>query len=698
MMKAINPIFFAAAAAPLLLCSSSCSSSSNKDDVAAMVKSNPRVAAQAVDSLKLRYADLDVERAAKGVAQAAALWRESDGSAEKFVDFCVSEYVNDEAERRVLFEKLSDKLEIVWGYFNMIDLKLKQPRDEAGAEPAKIDLALASYNVAAHFSEDMFTSKVAFAVAINFPSYSLIEKQQLGEKWSALQWGYARLGDVFTVRVPAALKQATSKASADAEAYISSYNIAMGALRSKSGGALFPADMLLISHWGLRDELKASYADARRGLEKQRMIYAVMERIVEQQIPAKVINNQRVQWDPIGNKVFENGKEIAAPSEPDTRYEMLLRIFRAQRAEDPYTPQLPTYIRRAFDGDMELSAAEVRDMYTRFLSSEQVATVAALIAQRLGRPLEPFDVWYDGFRSRSGFLEDELSARTARLYPTVADFERGLPDILRRLGFTAADAQRICGEIEVDASRGAGHAWGAMMKGDKAHLRTRFAAGGMDYKGYNIAVHEFGHNVEQTISLHDVEHYIMHGVPNTSFTEALAFVFQKRDLTLLSIKEENPDKDHLKALDIFWGCYEIMGVSLVDMAVWEWLYANPAATPAQLRESALRIAREVWNTYYAPALGAPDSPILAIYSHMIDYPLYLPNYPMGHLIEFQLEEHLRGKNFADEVMRIYRMGRLTPQLWMKRATGSEVRIEPLLEAAEVAVRQLCRTNFGPGGK
>ncbi|MDR0712509.1 MAG: hypothetical protein LBF67_09245 [Prevotellaceae bacterium] len=673
----------AAATMPLL----SCSSSSTNDDVA-MIKSNPRVAAQAVDSLKSRYADLDVERASKGVAQAAALWRTSDGSTENFVDFCVREYVNDETERRALFEKLSDKLEIVWGHFNMIDLKLKQPRDEAGAEPAKIDMEMAGYNVGAHFNDDMFASKVAFTAIINFPSYSLSEKQQQGEGWSALQWGYARLGDVFTMRVPAALKQATSKASADAEAYIASYNIAMGALRSEAGEALFPADMLLISHWGLRDELKANYADAQRGLEKQRMIYAVMGRIVEQQIPAKVINNPSVQWNPISNKVAENGKEVSAPSEPDTRYEMFLRNFRAQHAEDPYTPQTPTYIQRAFDGAMEFSKEEVRDMFIRFISSEQVAEVAKLIAQRLGRPLEPFDIWYDGFKARSGISEDELSARTAKLYPTAADFEQGLPGILRRLGFTAADAQRIYSEVEVDASRGAGHAWGAMMKGDKAHLRTRVAAGGMDYKGYNIAVHEFGHNVEQTISLHDVEHYIMNGVPNTSFTEALAFVFQKRDLDLLGISEKNPNKTHLKALDIFWGCYEIMGVSLVDMAAWEWLYANPAATPAQLRENVLRIAREIWNTYYAPTLGTPDSPILAIYSHMIDYPLYLPNYPMGHLIEFQLEEHLRGKNFADEVMRIYRMGRLTPQLWMKRATGSEVSIEPMLKAAEKAVKQL----------
>jgi hypothetical protein len=105
----------------------------------------------------------------------------------------------------------------------------------------------------------------------------------------------------------------------------------------------------------------------------------------------------------------------------------------------------------------------------------------------------------------------------------------------------------------------------------------------------------------------------------------------------------------------------------------------------------LRIAREIWNAYYAPVLGKPDSPILAIYSHMISYPLYLSSYPMGHLIEFQLEEQLRGKDFAGEVLRIYRLGRLTPQLWMKRATGGEVSVEPALKVAAEAVKPLSAT-------
>ena len=38
-------------------------------------------------------------------------------------------------------------------------------------------------------------------------------------------------------------------------------------------------------------------------------------------------------------------------------------------------------------------------------------------------------------------------------------------------------------------------------------------------------------------------------------------------------------------LDIFWGAYEIMGVALVDMNVWKWMYANPEATPEKLKNA-----------------------------------------------------------------------------------------------------------------
>jgi len=645
------------------------------------------VIAQTIKALTEKHGDAASFRIDRGVRQAASLWRETDGNAADFEKFCTDQFVAGAPELEALYKKLERNLEIFSGYFHKMDVLLKEPLQLDGPEPGPVDLMFGSYDASAHLTDDFFANKIAFLTALNFPFYSLKEKTELGEKWSRLEWAYARMGDRFTSRVPADIIQNVSQTLTAADTYISGYNILMDKLVDSTGTALFPAGLKLITHWGLRDELKSDYA-GENGLAKQRMIYQVMQRIIDQSIPQEVINKGEVTWDPYANKIFREGAEVNATPEPDKRYEVLLANFRALQKMDAYTPHYPTYITRAFEEGMEIPQQDVEKLFTDLVSSPTVKEVAALISQRLGRPLEPFDIWYNGFKAAGGIPEEQLTALTTKKYPDTEAVRKDLPVIMQKLGWAPAEAQRISALITVDASRGAGHAWGAGMKNDLAHLRTRVGTAGMDYKGYNIAVHEFGHCVEQTITMNDVDYFMLNGVPNTAFTEAVAFLFQKRDLELLGVKGDNPMKGHLMALDNFWACYEIMGVSLVDMKVWKWLYDNPDATPAQLKEAVITTAKEVWNQYYAGVLGGNDEPLLAIYSHMIDNPLYLSNYPVGHLIDFQIEQQVTGKNLAGEITRMLVQGRIVPQLWMKGAVGHEISIQPTLEATGKALEAM----------
>ncbi len=68
------------------------------------------------------------------------------------------------------------------------------------------------------------------------------------------------------------MNQDISANMAAAGRYISDYNIFMGSLVGADLSRYFPADMKLICHWGIRDELKARYAD-KQGLLKQQPIY-----------------------------------------------------------------------------------------------------------------------------------------------------------------------------------------------------------------------------------------------------------------------------------------------------------------------------------------------------------------------------------------------------------------------------------------
>ena len=622
----------------------------------------------------------------RGVRQTAALWRKEDGTREEFLEFCLEHFCTTEEEKEVLFNKLSVAFENIIGTSNQLSVSLKKPVHLEGEALLPVDLILGSYSPSAHFMEDMYGNKIAFICTLNFPNFSLEEKNTLGKEWNRKEWAYARMGDMFTHRTPAWLNQQMSRVLGAAENYIASYNIMMDKLLTEDGRHLFPKDMVLLSHWNLRDEIKSNYAPVPDALEKQRMIQKVMEHIVCQSIPECVINNNAYEWKPWSNTVYSNGEEMVAKAEGERRYEHLLATFRIEKERDVYHPNMPTAIIRNFERNMEVSAREIEELFIDLVSSEQVKKVAGLIEEQLGRSLEPFDIWYDGFKSRTAISEDQLTSLTRKKYPNATAFQKDMPRMLGVLGFSKEKANELASRIVVEPARGSGHAWGASGRWEPARLRTRTVPDGMDYKGYNLAVHELEHDVEQTRSLYDVDHYMLRGVPNTAFTEALAFIFQKRDLQLLGYPAQKMDDNTV--LDIFWGCYEIMGVALVDMYVWQWLYDNPNASAGALKEAVLEKARHVWNLYYQPVFGHEDSPLLAVYSHMINSPMYLPNYPFGHIIEFQLEEHFKDEKIEDknqlgaEITRIFTLGGIVPRAWMEGATGSPVSIEPLLRAVD----------------
>lgn len=615
----------------------------------------------------------------KGIHQCAFLWRAEDGDEAQFTGFVKKFYAKTPQEKEELFTKLSGAYEKIFGSFGDLSSELTKPTILKGFEPTEVDYILSTYNPMGNLYQDFFTNKLAFITILNFPNFTLEEKNSQGKNWSRLDWAYARMGDLFTSRIPAEVVQKEIQAYSDCEKYIADYNIMMGHVLTDDGRRLFPEDMVLLSHWNLRDELKSNYADIPNNLEKQEIIYKIMERIVTQEIPIDIVNDGSYDWAPYSNKSWKDGKEVTLKPEGAERYANILKYFHAFQEADPYYAQQPTAIIRNFEGGMEVTSDEIEDLFVKLISSKEVKQVSDIIKARLGRDLRPFDIWYDGFKGRASIAEDKLTEQTRKLYPTPDAFWKGMPQMLQNLGFTKEYSEYLADKIRVEPARGSGHAQGASGKGYKSYLRTRIGDKGMDYKGYNIAVHEFGHNVEQTIDTYDIDYYTLSGVPNNAFTEALAFIFQKRDLQLLGYESKYDDNS---TLDIFWGMYEIMGVSLVDMYTWRWLYDNPAATPEQLKTNCLRIAREVWNKYYEPVLGTHDSPILAIYSHMVNTPMYLPSYPFGSIIEYQIEEYFSKlpdpSKIGPEIERIWKTGRLTPQAWMNEAVGANISIAPIL--------------------
>ncbi len=657
----------------------------------------------ALRDLVARHGEGQRARIALGLKQTADFWRAEDGDAKAYGAFVREHFTPSGPALDQLYGRLAFVLESVYGHMAEIGRDLRWGADIQQGPLLSVDPLTAGYEPSAHLEDDFFANKLAFAVLLNFPVTSLEQRLKEGGTWTRRQWAETRLAERFTSRVTASVRLEQAQAYSDAGGYVSGYNFWMHHLLDAKGRRLFPEGMCLLSHWNLRDEIKGQYANGKDGLERQRLIQELMTRVVRQEVPAVVIDNPLVDWSPYAPAMVaatpvkdspralpENGKVDAAP-EPDTRYAKILENFRTARLEDPYSPAAPTFLLRRFEGERQMPEARVKAILESVCRSPLVKEVAKVIEARLKRKLEPFDLWFAGFKPGAQLDERKLDAQVRAKYPNAAAFEKDLPNIIEGIGFARDKAEWLAARIAVDPARGSGHAMGAVRRGDKARLRTRVGDGGMDYKGFNIAVHELGHNVEQTFSLDGMDHWMLSGVPNNAFTEAMAFTFQARDLRLLGQPGPDAQAKAEKVLHEFWQTLEICSVALVEMEAWRWLYAKPNATPAQFKEALVGFAKTEWQRTYGPVMATQDSLLLGIYSHMVNERLYLADYPLGHLIAFQIDRYLeKTRSLGAEVERMCRLGRLTPDAWMTQATGQPVGAEALLEATADALKHVKR--------
>ena len=200
---------------------------------------------QVTTDLTAQHPNCNATLMQRGINQVASLWQETDGNEEAFVQFIKQNYMADAASRRQLFDKLCTAYEVLMGTSNQVAIELGLPTVLAGPEPTRIDYIFSAFNPYSHLWNDLYENKVAFITILNFPNFTLEEKNELGKTWSREEWAYARMGDMFTSRVPASLRKEAGQASADADNYIASYNIMMGQLLNEKGRKLFPEERLL---------------------------------------------------------------------------------------------------------------------------------------------------------------------------------------------------------------------------------------------------------------------------------------------------------------------------------------------------------------------------------------------------------------------------------------------------------------------
>jgi hypothetical protein len=633
------------------------------------------VVAEATAALEKKFGRKYSADITRGAHFCSLVWDWPTSSA-AFVAFCTSHYHPPGKVRSQLLKRLDEALHLVRGTMTMVGMSNRLGLDLQTGELTPSEELLGAFSVATHLDQDLRTFNVAALVQLNFGTDDL-DPPKTREAWVS-----RRLSRVGRTVIPSELSAEASKRSAEVDSFVAGFNIHLDKIDFADASVTFPKDTVRISHWGLRDYMMGLNGQ-KDPLPRQRAIRDLMRRVVDGEISKEALGNPKARWSLRDNTVTEDGKTKASTPIAALRWEKFKRAYDVQRQIDPHTA-FGSIIDNKFKLEREIPEEKVVKILTDILSDPVVERVGAYLSKRLGRPLEPQDIYFKSFQS--GSTKPPLSFDIGKKYPDAASLEAAIPGILVRLGFKKDRAKWIGSKIQVDNSRSAGHAAPPGTSFDKARLRVRFDKKGVTEESFNIFMHELGHSVEQVLTSYEMDYKSLWSVPNTAFTEGFAFTFQdKADFILGRKAGADPDAIVLQRL---WEVYEIAGPSLTEIRFFHWLYEHPEATALDMQKAVRTIGDKVWKDYYARVFGAEGYGLMSVYSHMLWCIFYLADYAMGYVIAYQVRKYLSTRDFAPEMERLCALGSIYPESWMKGAVGQSISAEPMLRDVEKACDRL----------
>lgn len=630
------------------------------------------VVTAAIEALVSKHGEDIRGRMSEGVRQIAEVWCDSDGDADAFQQFVTDRFAATPARRRELLGRVEDMWYQLYGHMGQMRRMMMRWRDLDGYEDPGIDDLLYAFTPAPDLAEELYRSKLAFVILLNFPRHTVEQKLADGVSWSDDEWTCVRAADAVPRRVPKVINDKSREVHTKVQKFVADFHVPVDCVRDAEGQHPFPEGRKLLAHWLIRDELRSYYGNE-DGLPKQRLLAKVMGRHIEGSIPSAVMRGDAEQWCPFTNEV--NGRVPDALVGPE-RYAAWRNTYRLATEIDPYYPDYPRHVERALEMSLQMPVERVESLLRNLLSSAVRRDVMEYVGGRLGRMLEPFDIYYcDLMPSEPA---EQLDAAVEAHFPTFDAFQERLPAVLRDLGFQDQTADFLAKHIKVDPVRGCGHASPAGLFEYPSLLRTNRVNGKMNWAGLDCSMHELGHTIEQTFTLHRTPRVALKGIPHTAISEALAFTFQVLARDVVGM-ERAPGFEHAEMLRGFLGAVEIAGPALLDLLAWQWMYSKGDFSAEELRDFTVETADAIWQEYFEPYFGPDENHLMGAYQHMVGGMLYLPNYVVGHVIAHQIRSALQGKDLAVEVERMCSQPNTSVPLWMQQAVGNDVDEKILIE-------------------
>jgi hypothetical protein len=623
-------------------------------------------------ALVKRFGSKNSEDIARGVRFCAYAWNWTKSDTAGFVEFCEKHYHPPGKARSRLLHRLDEIMYLVAGSFIVISKTTRVGLDLAEGDLTPAEELFGAFSAGTHLDEDLRTFRIAALAQLNFGTDD-ISPPKTREAWAA-----RRLSRVGQTVIPADLCADASMRKAEIDRFVSGFKLHLDKIDYIDSSVRFPRDTVRMSHWGLRDFM-TSLNGQENALPRQHAIRDLLRRVVDGEIPKEVLDNPKVRWCQQDRTIHENGTVRTATPIGALRWEQFKKAYDVQRRIDPHTIY-GNIIDNKFKLEREIPEEKVVQILMDILSAPVAEKVARFVEQKLGRPIEPHDIYFQSFQA--GSKKAPLSFDIRKRYPNTESLTAAIPGILVRLGFTKPRAQWIGARIQVENSRTAGHAWGPGTAHDTSRLRVHVDKGGVNEEAFGIFMHELGHCTEQVLTSYGMDYKSLWGVPNAAFTEGFAFTFQDKADFILG-RRMSIDSD-ITVLQRYWEAFQISGPALTEIRFFHWLYEHPEATAADMHMAIRRIGDEVWTKFYARIFGAEGYGLMSVYSHILWCWFYLADYSIGHVIAYQVRKFLATRKFAPEMERLCALGSIYPESWMKAAVGQAISGEPLLRDAEKA--------------
>ena len=280
------------------------------------------------------------------------------------------------------------------------------------------------------------------------------------------------------------------------------------------------------------------------------MILKVMERIVRQEIPAAVDRQPRARRGvprPTRSGRPAPRERVAAAPPPASRTRAtrtLLDVFHAVREVDPYSPTAPTFIARRFELDRQIPETEVEALLESVLD---LAGGRRTWRRRIADAPRPAAGAVRHLVHRLQVEERPLRGGARRDRPRQVPDGRGVPGrsaraparprLHRREGGMARRADRRRSRRAARVTRWAPCGARTRRTCARAIPARRHGLQGLQHRDPRARPQRRAGLLART----EIDHWFLSGVPNNAFTEALAFVFQERDLELLGLGAPGTD-------------------------------------------------------------------------------------------------------------------------------------------------------------